>query len=66
VSATEFSGLPGVADVVVEGDRLRCTATGRIDGLVKTLARHEVRDFISHEPTLEETFIAYYGANSEP
>jgi len=60
VDADEFSGLPGVSDVVVSGPILRCTVDGRLDPLVKAAARHEVVDLLSAEPDLEETFLSYY------
>ncbi|MEV0271502.1 ABC transporter ATP-binding protein [Hamadaea sp. NPDC050747] len=60
VTAGEFSGLPGVSDVVVSGPVLRCTVDGRLDPLVKAAARHEVVDLLSAEPDLEETFLSFY------
>jgi hypothetical protein len=30
--------------------------------VVKTAARHEVLDLVSREPSLEEIFLRYYGA----
>ncbi|GAA1853678.1 ABC transporter ATP-binding protein [Asanoa iriomotensis] len=60
VTVDEFTGLPGVSDVVVEGPVLRCTVDGRLSPLVKAAARHEVVDLLSAEPDLEETFLSYY------
>ncbi|MEO3772065.1 ABC transporter ATP-binding protein [Micromonospora sp. B9E7] len=60
VDPTEFSGLPGVRDVVVSGPVLKCTIDGRIDPLIKLAARHEVVDMLSAEPDLEETFLSFY------
>ncbi|WP_433061379.1 ABC transporter ATP-binding protein [Dactylosporangium sp. CS-033363] len=60
VGAAEFAGLPGVAEVRVDGPVLRCTVDGKLDPLVKAAARHEVIDLLSAEPDLEETFLSYY------
>jgi hypothetical protein len=35
--------------------------SGAITPIVHAAARHEVVDFVSREPTLEETFLAEYG-----
>jgi phosphohistidine phosphatase SixA len=32
-----------------------------MDPLVKELARHEVVDLVSHQPTLEDIFLTFYG-----
>jgi len=60
VPAAEFAGLPGVRDVETVGPILRCTVDGRLDPLVKAIARFPVMDLISTEPDLEETFLSYY------
>ena len=56
-----FSGLPGVSDVVVEDHLLRMRVSGSITPVVQTAARYELRDFVSREPSLEETFLAQFG-----
>jgi ABC-2 type transport system ATP-binding protein len=61
VPAAEFSALPGVSDVVAEDGTLRMRVNGPITPIVHAAARHEVIDFVSREPTLEETFLAEYG-----
>jgi ABC-2 type transport system ATP-binding protein len=61
VPASTFERVPGVRDVVVFGDRVRIELAGPIDPLVKTLARYEVLDLQSHEPSLEEIFLTFYG-----
>jgi ABC-2 type transport system ATP-binding protein len=60
VPATEFTNLPGVRDVESVGPILRATVDGRLDPLVKAIARYPVVDLISTEPDLEETFLSYY------
>ena len=61
VPAGAFEGLPGVRDVASEGDRIRCTVVGPMDAVVKSAARFEVVDLTSHEPSLEDIFLTFYG-----
>ncbi|OGO55317.1 MAG: hypothetical protein A2V85_06795 [Chloroflexi bacterium RBG_16_72_14] len=56
-----FANLPGVSDVVVEAHTLRLRVTGPITPVVQVAARYELLDFVSREPSLEETFLAQYG-----
>lgn len=60
VAAAEFESIEGVSDLVVDGAVLRCRLVGQADGLIKTVARHRVIDFISEEPDLETLFFHYY------
>jgi ABC-2 type transport system ATP-binding protein len=62
VPPEEFDRLPGVRDVGARGNTIRLTVDGSIDAVVKTAARHEVLDLVSREPSLEEIFLRYYGA----
>jgi ABC-2 type transport system ATP-binding protein len=63
VAPDGFEDLPGVREVVANGDEVRITIAGPMDALVKTLARHEVVDIQSHEPGLEEIFLTFYGSD---
>lgn len=56
-----FTSIPGVRDVVVHDSMLNCTVVGSLDALIKTAARFEVVNIVSHEPSLEEVFLTYYG-----
>jgi ABC-2 type transport system ATP-binding protein len=56
-----FTSIPGVRDVVVRDSVLSCTVIGSLDALIKTAARFEVINIVSHEPSLEEVFLTYYG-----
>jgi ABC-2 type transport system ATP-binding protein len=60
VSPEAFVGLPGVADVRVDGTILRCRLAGRADALVKMAARYPVEGIVVEEPDLEELFLTYY------
>jgi ABC-2 type transport system ATP-binding protein len=61
VPAEAFEGLPGVSDIVVQDHVLRMRVSGPITPVVQAAARYELLDFVSREPTLEETFLAQYG-----
>jgi ABC-2 type transport system ATP-binding protein len=61
VIPSEFDGLPGVREVQPVGDSLRITVAGEMDAVVKQAARHTIVDLKSHEPTLEEIFLTFYG-----
>jgi len=61
VPADAFSSLPGVSEVAVDDHTLRLRVAGAITPVVQTAARYELLDFVSREPSLEETFLAEYG-----
>ncbi len=61
VPEAEFRSLPGVSDVVADDHVLRLRVSGPITPVVRAAAHHELLDFVSREPSLEETFLAQYG-----
>ena len=61
VPAAEFEALPGVSDLVADDHVLRMRVSGAITPVVRAAAAHELIDFVSREPSLEETFLAQYG-----
>jgi ABC-2 type transport system ATP-binding protein len=63
VPSAEFEKLPGVSDVVATDHVLRMRVSGAITPVVRAAAGFELLDFVSREPSLEETFLAEY---SEP
>ena len=66
VPTAEFEALPGVSDVVADDHVLRMRVSGNITDVVRTAAKYELADFVSREPSLEETFLAEYGRAAEP
>ena len=66
VAATEFDALPGVKDVVAQDGVVRCTVVGDIDPVIKAAARYKVVNVVSHEPSLEEIFLAFYEGSDAP
>jgi len=61
VPVEAFSSLPGVSEIVIEDHILRMRVSGSITPVVQVAARYELADFVSREPSLEETFLAEYG-----
>jgi ABC-2 type transport system ATP-binding protein len=61
VPEAEFRALPGVSEVALEDHLLRLRVAGAIGPVIRAAARHELIDFTSREPSLEETFLAQYG-----
>jgi ABC-2 type transport system ATP-binding protein len=61
VPAAEFEALPGVSEVVEDDHTLRMRVAGPITPVVQAAARYDLLDFVSREPSLEETFLAQYG-----
>jgi ABC-2 type transport system ATP-binding protein len=61
-----LSGLPGVHDLEVDGDRLRLHAEpAALAGLCTRLGELGVRDLGVQPPTLEELFLRHYDTVSE-
>jgi ABC-2 type transport system ATP-binding protein len=61
IPVAAFEVLPGVSEVTVEDHVLRLRVAGAITPVVQAAARYELLDFVSREPSLEETFLAQYG-----
>ena len=66
VPAEAFEHIAGVSDVSAEDHVLRLRVTGAISPVVQVAARYELLDFVSREPSLEETFLAEYGHGTPP
>ena len=60
-----FAVLPGVSDVTADGNVLKMRVSGSITPVVREAANYELLDFVSREPSLEETFLAQYGRGTE-
>jgi ABC-2 type transport system ATP-binding protein len=65
VPTAAFQALPGVSEVAAEDHVLRMRVNGPITPVVRAAAQYELLDFVSREPTLEETFLAQYGHGDE-
>jgi len=58
----DLSGVPGVSSVQANGRVVRCQVRGSVAPLLKVLAAADVTELLSREPSLEELFLAQYGA----
>jgi ABC-2 type transport system ATP-binding protein len=54
----------GVEDVSVGDHTVICTVRGAIDPLLQALHGANLTNMVSHEPSLEEIFLAYYKADA--
>ncbi len=61
-----FQSTPGVLRADQDGQTARILVQGSMDSLLKTLALYPVHRLVSHEPSLEEVFMTYYGVNGPP
>jgi ABC-2 type transport system ATP-binding protein len=65
VPAAAFQAIEGVVNVVEEGRTLRMLVTGPIAPVVRLAGRHDLVDFVSREPSLEEVFLSEYASRRE-
>jgi ABC-2 type transport system ATP-binding protein len=61
----DLSRVPGVSVISVEGRVVTCQVQGPVEPLLKVLANASVHELLSREPSLEELFLAHYGATSD-
>jgi ABC-2 type transport system ATP-binding protein len=61
VPSDGFASLPGVSDIVAEDHVLRLRVAGPITPVVRAAAQYDLLDFVSREPSREETLLAQYG-----
>jgi len=60
----DLARVPGVSSLEVEGQIVRCQVRGSLQPLLQVLAASRVHELLSREPSLEELFLAQYGAGS--
>jgi ABC-2 type transport system ATP-binding protein len=63
VPADAIRGADGVEDVTVEDHRVRCVVRGSFEPLMTAVAGAQVVNLTSHEPSLEDSFLAYYSSD---
>ena len=61
-SVPDLSAVPGVTSVEVAGNVVRCQVHGGVAPQLTVLAVSGVHELLSREPSLEELFLAHYGA----
>ena len=62
IDPAEFSTVDGVEEARAfnNGRGVSVTVSGSLDQVIKTAARHQVVNVVSHESDLESAFLAYY------
>jgi len=55
----------GVQDVTLDGRIVTCTVHGSFEPLLKAISGAAITNLVSHEPSLEEFFLAYYRQTGE-
>ena len=65
VATAVFDGLPGVSDVVVQGNAVTMRVSGPIGAVITAAAAHGILDVVSREPNLEDVFLAQYGEHPD-
>ena len=63
--APPLDAVAGVTKVVVDGNRVTCHVSGSVEPLLRALVDAGVTRVISREPSLEELFLAHYGASDD-
>ena len=58
--------MHGLEQLVRTGNKVSFTLHGDFEGLFRALAGSRVVNFSSHEPSLEEVFLAYYREGQMP
>jgi len=62
-SAPDLSELPGLADVLVKGDRIEATLLGEVAGFVRAIASPNLEDLTIEPARLEEAFLEFYAGD---
>ncbi|HEV8625350.1 MAG TPA: ABC transporter ATP-binding protein [Acidimicrobiia bacterium] len=57
----DLSGVSGISNLRIDGNRLQCQVLGPVEPLLAALAGAGVEKLLSREPSLEELFLAHYG-----
>ncbi|MGW1346936.1 ABC transporter ATP-binding protein [Kribbella sp. NPDC002412] len=68
-SPNGLASLPGVHDLDVEGNRVRCEVdTAQLDAVMRQLSASGIKSLVAQPPTLEELFLRHYEdeVESEP
>jgi ABC-2 type transport system ATP-binding protein len=63
VVAPDLAGIPGLADVKVDGNRMTATLQGDVSGFVRAIASPSLEDLTIEPARLEEAFLEYYAGD---
>lgn len=65
-TAPDLAEVPGLADVVVDGDRISATLQGAVAPFVRAIASPSLEDLTIEPARLEEAFLEYYADDRGP
>ena len=65
-AAPDLSGVPGLSDVMVDGERITATLLGDVAPFVRAVASPALADLTIEPATLEEAFLEYYADDYAP
>jgi ABC-2 type transport system ATP-binding protein len=65
-AAPDPSTLPGLTDVVVDGDRIFAALDGEVSEFVRAVASPSLEDLTIEPASLEEAFLEYYAEDDGP
>jgi ABC-2 type transport system ATP-binding protein len=63
VEKQSFVDCDGIDNISLKDNKLTCVLNGKVDSLLKTLAKYEVISFQSEQSGLEEMFMSFYPKN---
>lgn len=58
--------LPGMKDVLINGNIYNFMFKGNVDSLIKTISNYQINNLWLEEPSLEDIFMHYYEREGEP
>jgi ABC-2 type transport system ATP-binding protein len=62
----DLASIPGLADVTVQGDRIRATLLGEVAPFIRAVASPDLLDLTIEPARLEEAFLEYYSGDDPP
>jgi len=61
--APDLDGVPGLADIKVDGNRMSATLLGDVSGFVRAIASPSLEDLLIEPARLEDAFLEYYAGD---
>jgi ABC-2 type transport system ATP-binding protein len=61
--APDLDGVPGLADIKVDGNRMTATLLGDVSGFVRAIASPSLEDLLIEPARLEDAFLEYYAGD---
>ena len=65
VAVDDFKALKNIRALTIDGTVLKCQVMGDMDPLIKCASKFRIKNLTSHQPGLEEVFLAHYGEQND-